>query len=372
MLDALDVCGARSGEEVRGGLVPGRATKFDARLAGTTSRFLSAVSALSPDGVVIDGEEPLRRRPMQDLHDALRVLGADVSALGSDEGFLPVRISRGRLGGGAVDISGDVSSQFVSALMLIGPMLEGGLDMRVRGELVSRPYVEMTAAVMRVFGASVTVTGSQVQVEEGGYRGTDYTVEPDFSAAAFPVMALAHGTGTIRLPDLALARLQGDRRILDLARQMGITVSIDGDDVVCSRPAGSAIAPLLVDLRDESDLVPAVAVACAAAPGISRLTGVGFVRNKESNRIADVARGLRILGADTIELEDGLEIHGTAHILCSGVLDTKNDHRLAMAFALCAAGGTPVLIDDPTVVTKSWPGYFDDMRGVLGSLIPAY
>ncbi|MGA1361605.1 MAG: 3-phosphoshikimate 1-carboxyvinyltransferase [Ilumatobacteraceae bacterium] len=367
MMDALRTAGCLTVDgAVRGGVFPGPATLFDAGLAGTTSRFLMAASSLSPSGVVIDGDDPLRRRPMADLADALRRLGATVEHTVSP-GHLPLRVQGGpHVRGGHVGVRGDVSSQFISALMLVAPRLADGLVIAVDGTLVSRPYVEMTASVMRAFGADATVAADEVRVPPGGYAPTDYEVEPDFSSAAFPLMALAFTEGRVTVKGLRRARLQGDSFVLEVARSMGLRVSDNGDDVVVERAAASRLAPVDVDLRDASDLVPAVAVACAAIDGTSTIRGVGFIRNKESDRIGDLVSCLRGIGAVAHETDDGLTIEGGRALECRSAVPTHHDHRLAMAFSLPAAGGISIIIEDPSVVTKSWPGYFADMVGVLG------
>lgn len=371
MLAALRVAGCL-GEDctVRGGVFPGTASRFDAGIAGTTSRFLTAASVLSTTGIVVDGGEPLRRRPMVDLHDALRAIGAHVEELGRT-GHLPVRVAAGPSTEGVVSVGGDVSSQFISALMLVAPRLPSGLVIDVRGELVSRPYVEMTAQVMRSFGAAVTIEDRQVRVAPGGYVATDYDVEPDFSAAAFPLMALAFGAGRVEIQDLLRSRLQGDSFILEIARQMGMTVSSAGDDVVVERASGSFISPVDVDLRDASDLVPAVATACTVARGTSFLRGIGFIRSKESDRLGDLAHELNAAGADVKVMDDGLEIRGGGVPSTTTRFVTHDDHRLAMAFALVAVGGGRCVIDDGSVVSKSWPEYFSAMEGLLGPAMDA-
>ncbi|MFM7263189.1 MAG: 3-phosphoshikimate 1-carboxyvinyltransferase [Acidimicrobiales bacterium] len=368
MLAALDGSGCLlSDGAVRGGVFPGGATVFDAGLAGTTSRFLLAAAALSGDGIVVDGGEPLRHRPMSDLLDALRTLGVRVEEM-AEPGHLPVRVSSGpRIAGGEARVRGDVSSQFISALMLVAPRFASGLTIAVDGELVSAPYVEMTAEVMRSFGAEVHVADRTISVAGGGYRCTDYVVEPDFSSAAFPLMALAFTDGRVRVRNLGLARLQGDSRVLEVARAMGLSVTEHGDDIVVERLPGTHLSPVNLDLRDASDLVPAVAVACAAIAGRSTISGVGFIRNKESNRITDLVACLAGIGVEATETDDGLKVTGGSAISCRAAVQTHHDHRLAMAFALPAAGAVPVTIDDPGVVSKSWPSYFADMAGVLGA-----
>lgn len=368
MLMALGMSGALADGAVRAGIFPGTATSLDAAIAGTTSRFLTAAAALSTIGVVVDGGAPLRARPMTDLHDALRGLGAVVESLGAP-GHLPVRVARGNMTGGEVTIRGDVSSQFTSALMLLAPRLEKGLSVRIDGPLVSRPYVEMTASVMRAFGAVVTTGDSLIRIEPAPYSPTDYEVEPDFSSAAFPIMAMAFREGTLMLPGLARATMQGDSRILDIARQMGMTVDVNGDDIRVTRGAGS-LQPVSLDLADSSDLVPAVATACTVAAGTSEITGVGFIRAKESDRLGDFATEAARFGARVEVLEDGLRIHGGRPVPPREALDVHHDHRLAMSFALLCGTGHDVTLSDPETVGKSWRGFFGDMGPLLGEAGP--
>lgn len=366
MLDALRSAGCVAPDgAVLGGIFPGSPVGFSAGIAGTTSRFLTAAAALSREGIVIDGGEPLRRRPMADLHGALRALGAHVEDLGQP-GHLPVRVARGALSGGSVRVRGDVSSQFVSALMLVGPRVDGGLVISVEGELVSRPYVEMTASVMRSFGATVAVDDSGISVAQGAYAACAYRVEPDFSSAAFPVMAMAFTEGSVTVRDLRMARMQGDSFILEIARAMGLEVDVLGDDIRVTRRPGSELRPVDIDLRDASDLVPAVVTACTAIRGTSMLRGIGFIRTKESDRLGDLAAELNAAGARVIEHDDALEVRGGQLPTAPHEFCTHHDHRLAMAFAMVAAGGGTAAIDDDSVVSKSWPGYFSDMSGLLG------
>lgn len=336
----------------------------DARLAGTSSRFLTAVAALTQSSTVVDGGAPLRARPMADLHEALRSLGADVEPLG-ETGHLPVAVARGSLRGGEIPVRGDVSSQFLSSLMLIGPLLDGGLVLNVVGELVSRSYVEMTAAVMRDFGATVETNDSTVRVAAGGYVARDYTVEPDFSSAAFPLVVPVLTPGRVRVVGLGRSVMQGDSRILDIVADIGCRVSHDGDDVIVERGAAD-LRPVSLVMTDCSDLVPAVAVALSAVRGESRISGVGFIRNKESDRLNDLARELAACGVDVTADDDGLTVTGRRPV-DGATVDTHHDHRLAMALSLMSLVLASVRVRDADVVSKSWPGYFDDMRDILNT-----
>ena len=336
----------------------------DAVLAGTSSRFLTAVAALFESTAIIDGEEALRGRPMSDLHDALTSLGAEVLHLG-EVGHLPVSVSRGSLAGGDIRIAGNVSSQCISALMLIGPLLDEGLIVHIEGHLVSRSYIEMTAHVMRAFGASVDIDVSTISVSSGSYGGRNYSIEPDYSSAAFPLVAITIREGCVVIPALATAALQGDAEIIPILKKMGLSCVTNGSDITVSRLKTQQVVPLVMDMSDCSDLVPAVAVACCMALGESVLSGIGFIRNKESDRLGDLANELNRAGGNVSVEKDGLRIFGP----CAWkpvVFNSHHDHRLAMALSLLALCVPGMEVADPDVVTKSWPDYFVDMTSVLG------
>ncbi len=370
LLDALSEtkCLFRVGDaavSINGGSAARLPTIVDARLAGTTSRFITAVSALSEATTIIDGQDVLRGRPMSDLHDALQSLGAEITALG-EVGHLPVSVSRGKLRGGSVSIRGDVSSQFISALMLIAPVLEDGIRISIEGPLVSRSYVHLTAEVMRQFGASVVVTEQEIVVASTGYTPTTYFVEPDFSSAAFPMVAAVLRGGALRITGLAHSISQGDGTIMEIVRRMGATCGVDGQDVIVGSSGLHDLLPLTLDMNDCSDLVPVVAVLCACAQGISEISGVGFIRNKESDRLGDVALELGRCGIQVEVLADGLRIVGGRPI--GAKVLTHHDHRLAMAFSVLSVIADGMIVCDAEVVSKSWPNFYEDMASILGSM----
>jgi 3-phosphoshikimate 1-carboxyvinyltransferase len=342
---------------------------IDANLAGTSSRFLTAVASLGTNTCVIDGGEPLRSRPMSDLHEALSSMGANVVPLGN-HGHLPVSVEAGEMHGGRISIRGDVSSQFISSLMLIGPMLDDGLMIDIAGDLVSRSYVEMTAAVMTEFGATVAVGESEIVVSPGGYVATDYVVEPDFSSAAFPLAAIALRQGSIRISGLRQDSLQGDAEIGNILSAMGCSVSNFKSTYLVTRD-DVALSGITVNMADCSDLVPAVAVAMLFARSQSRISGVGFIRKKESDRLGDLAHELQKIGAEVEVEDDGLLIHPLQNPR-PAILETHHDHRLAMAFSLLSLAIPGVEIMNPDVVTKSWPSYYTDMAPILGALSPQH
>jgi 3-phosphoshikimate 1-carboxyvinyltransferase len=346
-----------------GGALPGGA-RVDARLAGTTSRFLTAVAALSERESTIDGGDALRRRPMGVLHDALMSMGASVR--GEVVGRLPITVARGRLAGGRIRLAGDTSSQFVTALMLIAPLLDEGLTIEITSSLVSRPYVEMTAAVMSSFGATgIAVSDSVIGVEPSGYRSTNYSIEPDASSASYPLAAAAITGGRVQVPGLSGTSLQGDAIFPSLMADMGCEHSsnTEGTTLIGS----SILHGIDLDMADVSDLVPTVAAVAAFADSPTTIRGVGFIRNKESDRLADLADGLRRVGCGAEVTEDGLRIVPSDPSRYEGaILPVHHDHRLAMAWSLLALRIDGVRVDDPSVVTKSWPDWWDVRNHMLG------
>ncbi len=345
----------------RGGIVRGGAT-LDARLAGTTSRFLTAVAALGAEPTTVDGGEALRRRPMGELHVALRALGARVE---STNGCLPVEVARGALSGGRIEMRGDVSSQFVSALMLIAPLLPEGLRIDLTTPLVSRPYVAITASVMSSFGASgITVGERWIAVEPSSYAGCDHVIEADASSASYPLATAAITGGSVRVDGLGEVALQGDARFADVMAEMGCRVERTKDSTTVS--GTSTLRGVEIDMSDISDLVPTVAAVAAFAGSPTRITGVGFIRRKESDRIGDLVRGLLAIGCHAVEEDDGLCVEpGPVATYGGARLPVHDDHRLAMAWSLLALRVPGISVDDPTVVGKSWPDWWSVRSALL-------
>lgn len=342
-----------------GRLRPWPGAVLHAGLAGTTSRFVTALAALAPGEVTVDGHAPLRARPMAELHVALGELGARVVPV-EQTGRLPVRVSGALATGGTVRMAGDVSSQFITALMLIGPALSGGLRIELTTPLVSVPYVQLTAAVMAAFGVDgVEVSDQHVVVPTGAYVGRRYEIEPDASSASYPLALAAVCGGRVTVPGLGSASLQGDRAIVDLLGRMGCDVDLTADQTTVSRTVERPLVGLDADMADVSDLVPTVATVAALATTPSVIRGVGFIRAKESDRLGDLAAELRKLGADIEVTDDGLRIEPVpAHRLHGARLDTHHDHRLAMAFAVTGAVIDDVEVAQPDVVSKSWPDFW--------------
>ena len=349
---------AASGLEIQGsgGALIGGAT-VSALLAGTTSRFIIAVATLAEQPVIITGEEALRSRPIEPLQVALQSLGAEVISL-NPSAALPVQVSRGSLRGGSVSIRGDVSSQFLSALMLIGPLLEGGLRIEVTSPLISVPYITITAEVMTSFGIQgIEIAPERVIVPSGTYRSCDFTIEPDASSASYPLAAAAICGGEVTIPGLGPQSIQGDVGFLEILRSMGC--EIRHDVIGTTVRSNGNLQGMYLDLRDMSDLVPTLAALAVFAKSPTEVTGVGFIRKKESDRIGDLVRGLQSLGCDATETAEGFAIRPVPLDSLRGTLmSTHHDHRLAMAWSLIGLRVPGIALDHPEVVTKSWPDWW--------------
>jgi len=362
MLDALETLGVKT---VRDGttvkinsqinLEDTQPIELQTRLAGTTSRFLSALCALRVGQTTIDGDAPLRTRPMDGLHAALRMLGATVVSSGA-EGYLPVTVNRGSSWQNQIVIDSTTSSQFTSALMMIAPYLPSGLEIELRGEVISRGYLDMTVAVMRAFGAQTEIAENVIWVSPGVYRGGEFAVEPDASSASYP-SAVAAITGT-RLTIAGLSRnsLQRDVEFIDVLSQMGCDVRQQPEGISITRDPAQPLRGVTVDMSQISDCVPTLAVVALFADSPTTISGVGFIRAKESDRIGDLASELRKLGAQIDEHADGFTVTPVA--LHGASLATHEDHRLAMAFAIAKLRIGGIEVNNPEVVSKSWPDYF--------------
>jgi 3-phosphoshikimate 1-carboxyvinyltransferase len=359
MIDCLAELGAvivldegRRRAEVRGtgGRVPtsGRAC---ARQSGTTARFVAPVLALARGPWVLDGDPQLQARPMGDLFDALRELGARVDD-GGGGGRLPASIE-GPITGKPVVISGATSSQFLSGLLLAGPLLDRELTITVAEGLVSRPFVELTMSVMRCFGADVSADHDRYRVGPGGYRAADLAIEPDGAAATYFFAAAALCGGRVRVAGLGRGSAQAEMAFPRLLATMGAEVEIGAD---YAEVRGGALHGVEADCSDFSDAVPTLAVVAALADAPTRVTGVGFIRQKESDRIGALAEELRRCGIGAVEEPDGLVIVPAPPR--PALVRTRGDHRLAMAFSVLGLLVPGIEIDDPGCVAKTFPEFF--------------
>lgn len=331
---------------------------LDAHMSGTTARFLVPCLALAGGGQ-LTGHPQLQARPMAELNDALRSLGAEV-----DGDHLPLAV-HGSITHRRASIGGGVSSQFISALLLSAPRFPQGLELTLVGDVVSLPYIEMTIGIMRAFGAEVHMEGNQISVEPTGYTAREYDIEPDASTATYPLAAAAMVGGRVAIPGLGRASLQGD---VDFAERvlgaMGATVYLD-DQQVEVRGSGMLEA-IDVDLADMSDTAPTFAALAACAAGTSSVRGIGFIKEgKESNRVLNPVTELTRLGVSASVHDDGFTVTGGPRR--HAVVDTYDDHRMAMSLALLGLVAEPVTIDDPACSAKTFPGYWDMLEDLRAS-----
>lgn len=340
--------------------------QLDARQSGTTARFLPPALALGTGRYVLDGAAQLRARPFGPLFDALRQLGVAVAASPGD--LLPVEVQgEGPQGWpGELAISGDVSSQFISALMMAAPLSPAGLRIRLTTPLVSAPYLAITARVMADFGAGCTVGEDVVTVPPGRYRPTDQRIEADASAASYFFAAAAICGGTVRVQGLGTTTSQGDAAFADVLADMGCGVRRGADWTEVTGPLDGVLRGVTVDMADLSDTAPTLAVVAPFAASPTRMTGIGFIRRKESDRIGAVVGELQRLGVAAAEEDDGMLIDPTASRLRGGTVSTYDDHRLAMSFALIGLRVPGVVIADPGCVAKTFPRYWDVFAALVG------
>lgn len=346
---------------------------IDIKAAGTAMRFLSAYLAVTPGTHTITGTERMQHRPIAILVDALRQLGADITYAG-EEGFPPLRISGKELEGGTITLPADVSSQYISALLMIGPTLRGGLTLNLVGTIASRPYIDMTLNIMARFGARAAWTSPSVlRVEAGGYAPQPYYVESDWSASSYwyELMALTDDAeAEVVLPGLFSESLQGDCAVRELFRPLGIDTTFfrqaDGTEAVRLRRTAAPCAHLELDLVAQPDLAQTLVVTCAVLGTTFRFAGLSNLKIKETDRIAALQAELRKLGYVIREEGDGTIVwDGTR---CDAEADpaicTYDDHRMAMAFAPAALRQGSIRILNPEVVSKSYPQYWKDLEAV--------
>jgi 3-phosphoshikimate 1-carboxyvinyltransferase len=336
---------------------------IDVEDAGTTMRFLTAYFTVTKQSKTLTGTSRMKERPIALLVDALRSLGADISYLEKD-GFPPHRInSFGGQKSNQLNIRGDVSSQYISALMMVAPVLPEGLTLNLEGKIGSRPYIEMTASIMKHFGATCDFSGNRVIVPHQKYTPASYTIESDWSAASywFALTALAK-KASVQLPRLFRESLQGDSVIRSIMEQLGVKAEMK--DSFLSLSKTSAVKEITWDFTHCPDLGQTVAVVCAAKGITGHFTGLESLRIKETDRIAALQNELRKIGADLIEHDsEHWTLKPSEALPNSASFDTYKDHRMAMAFAPLATL-FPVEIDKPEVVKKSYPNYWNDLKTV--------
>ena len=327
--------------------------------AGTAMRSLCAALTLGKGGFHLRGEERMKERPIRDLVEALQTLGADID-YEETEGYPPVCIKAHGLKGGAVNVRGNISSQYLTALLICAPYAEEPLHIHVEGQLISAPYILLTLDVMRTFGIDVKRNGlTDFYVPKGVYQSPgDYMVEGDASSASYPLAAAAIAHGRVRVLGVGSDSRQGDVAFAKVLEKMGASVTMGPDWMECQGPVGK-IRAIDMNLNDIPDAAMTVAVLALFADGPSKISGIASWRVKETDRIAAVVADLRAVGAEVSSDTDSISITPPAKLL-DATIETYNDHRMAMCFSLVTLGGVPIKILDPSCVRKTYPKYFDD------------
>ncbi len=322
--------------------------------SGTSMRFLTAVATLGQGEYRLTGTPRLCQRPMGELLAALKQLGAKVEAVGGP-GRPPV-VVRGGIAGGRARLSGEVSSQYLSALLLVGPLTPLGVEIEVTGGLVSRPYVDLTLEVQAAFGISHFRRGYRYFQVPGGqkYQCREYDIDADASSASYFWAAAALTGGRVTVTNLSMETAQGDVDFVSVLALMGCRI---GSSPAGLTVEGGPLRGITIDMGHMPDMVPTLAVVAAFAEGETVITGVSHLRHKESDRLAAVATELRKMGVEARETADGLVIRGgSPH---GAEVDTYDDHRIAMSFAVAGLRVPGVVIRDPDCVKKSFPEFWE-------------
>lgn len=329
--------------------------------SGTTIRFLTGALSVLGGTFTLDGISRMRERPIIHLVNALKSMGCDTSCAAN--GCPPVKINSARSQGGDVSIRGDLSSQYLSGLLMASPRAGSPVTISIDGPLVSVPYVQMTMDVMNAFGVAVSHERFErfkvaAPLE---YEAIDYDVEPDASAASY-FLALAAVTGsTITIEGLGRKSIQGDIRFADVLQTMGCEVQWTDSSVTIT---GHDLVGVDVDMNDISDTVQTLAVTALFASGKTTIRNVAHIRHKETDRLSALANELRKLGATILEMDDALEI--TPGPLSPASISTYDDHRMAMSFAIAGLRIPRVEIENPGCCEKTYPHFFEDLHRVIG------
>jgi 3-phosphoshikimate 1-carboxyvinyltransferase len=330
---------------------------LDIKNSGTTLRILTSVASLAEGYTVLTGDKSLRTRPMQDLIDALLPLG--VSAFSTRNNGKPPIIIKGGFKGGKTYINGNVSSQYISSILMASPYAENSVDLKVKGDFISKPYVDMTLDLMEKFRVYVDYerTENSFHIEPQIYRSKDYTVEGDYSSASYLIAAAAAINSDLTIKNLVHNSKQGDKFILDIVKDMGCEVKVKNNEVKIV--GQGSLKGIGVNLQNAPDLLPTVAALGAMADGKTKITGVEHARFKETDRIHTCAVELSKLGVSLNENKDGLTIKGGVH---GGVVKSHMDHRLAMAFYIIGLKVGNIIIEDASVYNVSFPDFPSIMK----------
>lgn len=338
--------------------------ELDAGDAGTAMRFLTALACLGYGRFRLDGSPRMRARPIGQLVDGLHAIGAGIGYEGV-EGYPPLTIVARGLAGGEIEFARPPSSQYVSAILMVAPYAARDVMIRVDGPLTSRPYVDMTIAVMRALSVEALSAEGQrfIVPSTQRYRAGEFEIEPDASAASYFWAAAAVTGGRVRVNGLTRGSPQGDVRFVEVLERMGCGVDAGDDYIAVQGPSLGQLEAVEVDLNEMPDVVQTLAVAALFARGTTRISNVANLRIKETDRLAALATELSKLGAAVEVFDDGLTITPPARVN-GATIDTYNDHRMAMSFALAGLAIDGIVIKDADCVSKSFPDYFDALASL--------
>lgn len=338
---------------------------LNAKFSGTTIRFILALCCVIPGTKILIGEEGLNNRPIGDLVNALRELGADIEFL-EKEGFSPLKIN-GKImkrklfrlfpvqgDRTKITVKGEVSSQFLSAVLMVSPLI-GEVEVEVLGNLISKPYVEMTLDIMEKFGVKVKKSGgNKYLISKAKYQSNNYRVEGDFSSAGYFLGVAALTKSAITVDNLNPNSKQADKEFLEILERMGNKITATKDSV---KIEGVGVTPIEVDMTNCPDQVQTLAVLASFAKGITKITGIKSLRVKETDRVKALEKELKKIGIKTEVKENSITIYGGDPI--PSEIDTYNDHRMAMSFAIAGAKIKGIKINNPEVVNKTFPGFWN-------------
>ena len=329
--------------------------------AGTTMRFLCSFAALCLGETIIDGSWRMRQRPLNDLIDGLSPLGAKMISQ-NENGCPPVKIKGGGIDGGETEMNGDKSSQYFTSILLSSPYAKKDVLIKVNGELTSRPYIDLTIDLMRIFGVNVENNSySSFFIKSGnGYKAREYTIESDMTSATYFFAAAAITGGKVKIENLNIATMQGDIKFVDILKKMGCIV-LKGENFI--EVEGGGLTGINVNMNEMPDAVQTLAVTSLFAKGETRITGVSNLRIKETDRIKALATELSRIGAQVRELDDGLVI--IPGKLQAAEIVTYDDHRMAMSFALAGLKIHGIRIKNPGCVNKSFPDFFKKLESLV-------
>ena len=333
--------------------------------AGTSMRFLTAyLSQLEGEEHIITGTERMKNRPIRILVDALRELGADIEYIEKD-GFPPLKIKGKKLNGGAISLNGGVSSQYISALMMIAPTMKNGLILSLEGEVISKPYIHLTCQMMQDFGVITNWDENNIQIEPQVYQPVFYSVESDWSAASYwyEILALSSENIEIKLSGLRNNSSQGDAKISELLKFLGISTEFTEAGVSLTKNK-NIVSEFVYDFVNEPDMAQTFVVACCLMNIPFHFSGLQSLKIKETDRIAALQKELKKLGYIVSDFNDSaLKWNGErCEAISNAVIDTYEDHRMAMAFAPVSLILGKIIINEPQVVSKSYPSFWNDLK----------